>query len=128
MSSGVGAFARFCAVGVVGFIVDAGMTLALTQTAGWQPLPGRVLAFVIAATVTWTLNRRFTFRSAKGAATWAPYVALTSIGAGINVGTYMAWLWLAGEGASSILAGVALGSVIALGFNFVASRAIFTRS
>jgi len=128
VSSGVGAFARFCAVGVVGFVVDAGVTLALTQIAGWQPLPGRVLAFVIAATVTWTLNRRFTFRSEKGASTWAPYVALTGIGAGINVGTYMAWLWLAGEAASSILTGVALGSIVALGFNFVTSRAIFTRS
>jgi len=126
--SGAGAFARFCAVGVVGFAVDAGLTLALTQTAGWQPLPGRVVAFVIAATVTWTLNRRFTFRSDKGAATWAPYVALTAIGAGINVGTYMAWLWLAGEDASSILVGVALGSVVALGFNFAASRALFRRS
>jgi putative flippase GtrA len=124
---GIEAFARFCAVGVVGFVVDAGLTLVLTQTASWQPLPGRVLAFVIAATVTWALNRRFTFRSGAGAATWAPYVALTAIGAGINIGTYMAWLWFAGEDGSSILVGVALGSVIALGFNFVTSRAIFRR-
>ena len=127
MSFGVEAFARFCAVGVVGFVVDAGVTLALTQTAGWQPLPGRVLAFVLAATVTWALNRRFTFRSKAGAATWAPYVALTGVGAAINVGTYMAWLWFAGEDASSILVGVALGSVVALGFNFAASRALFRR-
>lgn len=127
MSSGVEAFARFCAVGVVGFVVDAGVTLALTQAAGWQPLSGRVLAFLIAATVTWTLNRRFTFRSEAGAATWAPYVALTGVGAGINVGTYMAWLWFAGKDASNILVGVALGSVVALGFNFATSRAIFRR-
>jgi putative flippase GtrA len=127
VSVGLGAFARFCAVGVVGFVVDAGLTLALTQMAGWQPLPGRVLAFLVAATVTWSLNRRFTFRSDKGAATWAPYVALTAVGAGINVGTYMAWLWLAGQSAVNLLVGVALGSVAALGFNFVASRAIFTR-
>jgi putative flippase GtrA len=128
VSSGLAAFARFCAVGVVGFVVDAGVTLMLTQTAGWQPLPGRILAFAFAATVTWTLNRRFTFRSEKGAATWAPYVLLTGVGAGINVGTYMAWLWLAGESAPSILTGVALGSILALGFNFFVSRAIFTRS
>jgi hypothetical protein len=50
------------------------------------------------------------------------------VGAGINVGTYMAWLWLAGQSAANLLTGVALGSVAALGFNFVASRAIFTRS
>jgi putative flippase GtrA len=128
VSSGFAAFARFCAVGVVGFAVDASVTLVLTQTVGWQPLPGRVVAFIIAATVTWTLNRRFTFRSEKGAATWAPYVLLTGVGAGINVGTYMAWLWVAGESALTIFTGVALGSVVALGFNFFVSRAIFTRS
>ena len=125
MSSDLGAFARFCAVGIVGFVIDAGVTLLLTHTAGWQPLTGRVLAFLIAATATWPLNRRFTFRSEKGAATWAPYVLLTGVGAGINVGIYMAWLWLAGESPMSILTGVALGSGVALGFNFLASRAIF---
>lgn len=128
MTPRFGAFARFCLVGGVGFVVDAGLTLLLTQTANWDPLPGRLLAFIVAATVTWMLNRSFTFRSTKGASTWAPYVALTGVGAGINVGTYMAWIWVAGEGPLSIFTGVALGSAVALGFNFYISRAIFTRS
>jgi len=127
VSSGFGAFARFCLVGVVGFVVDAGVTLVLTQAAGWPPLTGRIFAFVIAATVTWSLNRRFTFRSERGASSWGPYVMLTGVGAGINVGAYMAYLWLAGESGVNILTGVALGSVAALAFNFFASQAIFKR-
>jgi putative flippase GtrA len=122
----VRAFARFCAVGAVGFAVDAGITLALTQAMHWPPLQARVVAFLIAASATWQLNRRFTFRSTAGAATWAPYVLLTSVGAGINVGTYLLWVWMAGQGARSVLTGVALGSIVALAFNFLASKAIFS--
>jgi putative flippase GtrA len=122
----VRAFARFCAVGVVGFGFDAGITLALTQTMQWLPLPARVVAFLVAASVTWQLNRRFTFRSTADAATWVPYVLLTGIGAGINVGTYLLWVWIAGQGARSVVTGVALGSMVALAFNFLASRAILS--
>ena len=44
-----GAFLRFCAVGVVGFLVDVGCTLLLTQVADLSPLPARIAAFIVAA-------------------------------------------------------------------------------
>lgn len=125
MTMGWGMLARFCVVGTIGFAVDSSLTLLLTQTLAWNPFPARLCAFLVAATATWSLNRRFTFRSSRGASTWAPYVLFTSVGAAINVGIFLGWVWLAGDGALSVFTGVALGSVAALGFNFVVSRMIF---
>jgi putative flippase GtrA len=85
------------------------------------------MAFVLAASVTWRLNQRFTFRSAAGARSWLPYLVATSLGAAINVGVYGLWLRLFGDTPADILAGVAIGSVSALAFNFAASRAILGR-
>jgi putative flippase GtrA len=128
MRAGSRAFLRFCLVGVVGFLADAGLTLLLTQTLHVSPVPARVVAFVLAASVTWHLNHQFTFRSTAGVRSWLPYLVATSCGAAINVGVYSLWLRHFGDGPAEILAGVAIGSVSALAFNFAASRAILGRS
>lgn len=127
MAAVSGAFLRFCLVGAVGFVVDAGLTLLFTQAAQLPPLSSRVMAFLLAATATWLLNRRYTFRSTAGMRSWVPYVAATSFGAVINVSVYWIWLQIAGESAATILGGVALGSGVALAFNYFVSRAIFAR-
>ncbi len=125
MSLGAGVLARFCVVGSLGFGVDAALTLLLTQAAGWNPAPSRLVAFLIAATVTWALNRRFTFRSTLGVSTWTPYVLFTSIGAAINIVVFLGWIWVTSDRAVSVFTGVALGSASALVFNFFAAKAIF---
>lgn len=122
-----GSFLRFCLVGAVGFLADAGLTLLFTQTAQLPPLPSRIAAFVLAATVTWLLNRRYTFRSTASARSWLPYVTATGFGAVINISVYWLWLKTAGESPGAILGGVALGSVVALVFNYFVSRAILAR-
>lgn len=115
-------FARFCFVGTVGFGVDSVLTLLLGQVLHWTPLQARVAAFLVAATVTWALNRNFTFGSDVGTNTWFRYVSLTAIGAFINVGVYMLWLYVFGAKPSSVLLGIAFGSVAAMGFNFTVSK------
>jgi putative flippase GtrA len=120
-------FVRFCIVGVLGFFADAGMTLAMTQLIHAGPMPGRVVAFVSAASLTWYLNRRYTFRSDGGNESWAPYVLLTAFGALINIGVYHAWLQAAGTAPEELVIGVALGSVVALAFNFSVSRYVVFR-
>lgn len=127
MTAGVAQFLRFCVVGGIGFAVDGGLTLLLTRTTGLGPLPARAVAFLAAASVTWSLNRRFTFGSRAGSSTWLPYVLLTAVGAFINVGVYWLWLERMGHGGVQILAAVALGSVAAMGFNFFVSRQIVFR-
>lgn len=121
-------FLRFCAVGVVGFAADASLTLLFTQLVHVPPLPSRAVAFLIAATATWSLNRSYTFRSTAGGGSWLPYVVLTGVGALINIGVYWSWLSFFGADADDILTGVALGSCVALAFNFFASRAVLMRN
>ena len=128
MAKGRQEFVRFCVVGTIGFVADAGLTLLFTQGVELAPLPSRALAFLIAATITWRLNQRFTFRSSSSSSTWLPYVLLTAVGALINIGLYAAWLSVSGSSAMNILIGVAAGSLGALVFNFTVSRNwIFTK-
>ena len=115
-------FLRFCAVGTLGFVADSSITLMMTQALGLGPTVGRIVAFVTAATLTWQLNRRYTFRSSAGRASWVPYVVLTSVGALINIGAYRVWIGLAGTSPAQIILGIALGSVAALTFNYFVSR------
>lgn len=128
MSVGVAQFLRFCIVGTVGFAVDGGLTLLLSQLAGVDPLPARAVAFLVAASITWLLNRSYTFKMGGGGSSWLPYVVCTALGALINLGVYSAWLAWAGQGGVQILAGVALGSVAGLGFNFLVSRHVVFRT
>jgi putative flippase GtrA len=115
-------FLRFCVVGVLGFFIDAGMTLAVTQFLHAGPMPGRVVAFIVAASLTWYLNRQYTFRSTAGNGSWAPYLVLTALGALINIGVYRSWVQAAGTAPTQLVIGVALGSVAALTLNFIVSR------
>lgn len=121
-------FLRFCLVGCVGFAVDAGTTVLLTGRAGLSAALARVLAFLLAATVTWALNRRFTFRAQGAGRTWLPYVLATAGGALISIAVYLAWLSVAGQAPAQLTLGVALGSVCALAFNFGVSRRFVFRA
>ena len=117
---------RFCVVGALGFLIDSGATAALIGLAVWGPMVGRLVAFLLAATVTWQLNRRFTFRSNARASSWLPYVAVTSVGAIVNLGVYRVWISWAGTSPAQIVAGIAAGSLVALAINFAASRKVLS--
>lgn len=113
---------RFALVGCVGFVTDAGATLLFHEQAGVGEALARVLGFLVAATVTWWLNRSFTFRTGGGASNWLRYVLVTSGGAVINIACYLGVVRLLGTGPAHLVTGVAVGSIVALGFNYWASR------
>lgn len=115
-------FLRFALVGGVGFVTDAGLTLLFHGALSLGEAPARVLAFIVAATVTWWLNRRFTFQAQGGASSWLRYVVITSAGAAINIGCYLVVVRMLGTQALDLLAGVAVGSIVAMAFNFWVSR------
>jgi len=120
-------FLRFCAVGSVGFAVDSGVTLALHRF-GLAPLTARVSAFLLAATVTWILNRDFTFRSGGGPRRWLLYVALTASGGLLNVALFWVWVGYFGTSRLNLVVGVAIGSAAALSLNFgVSKHLVFAR-
>ena len=50
----------FAAVGVVGYLVDTAVLLAVASVAG--PYAGRLISFLVAVLTTWLLNRSLTFR------------------------------------------------------------------
>lgn len=113
---------RFALVGCVGFATDAGLTLLLHAQAGLSEAPARVLGFIGAATVTWWLNHQFTFQVEGSASSWLRYIVITSLGAAINIACYLGVVHVLGTRPLDLLAGVAVGSVVAMGFNFWVSR------
>lgn len=54
-------FARFAAVGVVATCVHYSILIALVELAKMHVVPATSLGFIFAASVSYTLNRRFTF-------------------------------------------------------------------
>jgi putative flippase GtrA len=84
-------FFRFGLVGVAGLFVDIG---ALWVAINWLHAGyylGRVFSYLVAATFTWTFNRKFTFRSAAQGPLlkqWAGYLVVNAAGAFANLGVY----------------------------------------
>jgi putative flippase GtrA len=122
---------RFGAVGVVGFVVDAGV-LTLGIQAGSGPWLGRVLSYIAAATVTFGLNRAWTFRDADRsrpvARDWSVFVLVNLIGFACNYGTYAALIAGIPLVRDIPVLGVAAGSLAGMAGNFLLSRRYVFRS
>jgi putative flippase GtrA len=86
---------------------------------------GRGISFLCAATFTWHLNRRFTFRHAtqdRRSTQWLRYLGANALGACANLGMY-AWLVATFHAARTVPAlAVAAGSLSGLLSNFTLSR------
>jgi putative flippase GtrA len=86
-------FIKFGVVGVVGFLVDAGVLLLLKPPLG--PLYARPFSFLTALTTTFLLNRAFVFARDGAASPWrqfGAYFLANSIGGLANLGVYTALL------------------------------------
>lgn len=126
-----GQLLRFSAVGVVGFAVDtAVLYAALGLGAGLYT--GRLASYLTAATVTWALNRRFTFRESRSAhlaTEWTRFLAVNSVGGTVNYIAYAALVTTLPFVTANPWLGVAAGSLAGLAVNFTLSRRmVFTAS
>ena len=121
----IGEFFRFGVVGVVGFVVDAGV-LTLGLHAGTGPWAGRVLSYVAAASVTFGLNRAWTFRTADRtrpvAQDWGVFLLVNLVGFACNYGTYAALIAAVPLVRDVPVLGVAAGSLAGMAGNFLLSR------
>jgi putative flippase GtrA len=116
----------FSVVGAIGFLVDA--TVLYLSMGYLGPFYGRCASLVCSMTVTWLLNRNITFaESAQRHATWVEavfYLMIMSAGAAINFGIYALLLLSSDLVQSYPIIGVAVGSGIALAWNFYAARTL----
>jgi len=120
-----GEFLRFCAVGTVGFIIDAGVLQILVGLLGMDPYGSRVISFLTAATVTWLLNRRYTFTAEEDARLhrqWVRYISINAFGGGLNYLVYALCVSQFALVHRYLFLGVAAGSVVGLLVNYTASK------
>lgn len=115
---------RFGVVGTVGFLVDSSVLLVLTHYLAIAPLPARVLSFLVAATVTWKLNRHFTFAQtgSNPLREWGKYLTATATGGALNVLVYKGWISFTDTSTMNLVLGVAIGSIVAMSLNFLISK------
>lgn len=123
-------FLRFCVVGALAFLVDAGVLMALVAGPGMDPYAARVLSFLAAASLTWWLNRRWTFEVEREPtrSEWLAYVSLMVLGAAVNYGAYAAAITWWSLARAHLWLAVALGAIAGLSVNFASSSRLFGRS
>jgi putative flippase GtrA len=125
-------FGRFCVVGGAGFLLDAALLQALISLMGLGPYSARLLSFLGAVTLTWVLNRSYTFHSpARNAfvkGEWLHYTGLMVFGAIVNYAAYAYCLINFPLVAQFPVLGVAAGSFAGLLLNFSTSRYLFSRA
>lgn len=115
---------RFCLVGLGGTLVNL-LVFTLSMRLGTGPNVAAALAFSVAVTQNFALNRIWTFRRAAFGPTgdsnaWAKYVVVNLLGLGINLAVLNGTLLLGGPGRSTL--GQALGILAGMASNFAMAR------
>jgi putative flippase GtrA len=98
----------------------AALTVAL-EVLHLDVYSGRVLSYLIAATTTWALNRRFTFTGADQSPPlkqWLKFLGANAVGGMVNYAVYAALVTFTATVASTPVLGVAAGSLAGLFFNY----------
>lgn len=118
---------RFFLVGSAAFVVNAALVEMLVGAMG--PIKAQLLAFPVAATVAWWLNRQYTFgaSSHKPHREWFHYIIANSIGWLINNGVYLVLVYRSTLAAQHPSLAVAAGSIAGMCANFILSRQLVFR-
>jgi putative flippase GtrA len=121
-------FIRFGTVGGIGFLVDTATVYGLRHTLGLYG--AGLVAYVVAASGNWGLNRIWTFRgvgSGPAHRQWAMFM-LTNLGGFIlNRGTYALLVTFAAAAAEQPVIATASGAVAGMFLNFALSRRLVFR-
>ena len=112
---------RFLMVGAVSFVVDAGVLGLLVYQADVGYIASRLISVVLAISVAFVLNARFTFLVRVADARFIRYVCIQALSAGLNFGVYST-LVLHGPLAGRPLLSLVCGAAVATVNNFFLSR------
>jgi putative flippase GtrA len=119
-------FLKFCLVGGIGFVVDAGTLTLMTRYGGIGPIVARLISmFVFGMTTTWLLNRSLTFRAQSGGSVLAEYLrfaAANAIGNSINFAIHAGLVETSPLVHDYPALGAVAGTAVGLAFNFTSSK------
>lgn len=116
---------RFAIVGAIGFAVDGGVMLLITSTTGTSPLIARAVSFPLALTLTWAMNRNWTFvtgRHRAPASQYHRYAAVQTAGFAINYGTFAGLVTAGGIWRAQPLLALFVGALLSMIFTYTLSR------
>lgn len=121
-------FLRFGVVGTFGFVVDTACVYALRHALGLYG--AGAVAYVVAASANWLLNRVWTFRGQGGGPAhrqWARFLAVNMIGFVLNRGAYAVLIATVPLAAEQPVIATAAGALAGMVVNFVLSRTMVFR-
>lgn len=129
MVSGILKIIRFGIVGVVGFVVDS-LVLKGFLLLSVNLYIGQVIAYFAAATVTWIINRKFTFRTVQKPSwmEWVRYLGANALGGVLNYVTFVICTKASVVFHEYPYLAVAVGSLIGMVVNYTLSFFFVFRS
>lgn len=120
---------RFVVVGGVGFLTDAAVLLFLQKATNLPLMVDRVFSIAVALTVTWLLNRTFTFGPSDRPAI-VEGARYGTVGVATSVFNYMVFVAVTALAPQlGAFAALVIASAAAMALSFSGySRLVFTRS
>ena len=121
-SRNLSALAGFILSGLLSFVVDAGVMLALIHWAGLSPFAARIPSILTAMVAGWLSNRRLTFRVATppGLMEFLRYALASGTAIAVNYAVFAALL--AFLPATPPLVALIIGSGVAAGISYTGYR------
>ena len=116
---------EFVVVGGIGFVVDAIILSTLIHLLDVNPYLARLFSFSGAVTVTWLLNRVWTFSrtmTAKKGSEYTRYIMVQTCGWVINFSVYAICISVSDIMIAFPVLALAVGSIVAATFNFLGAR------
>ena len=116
---------EFVVVGGIGFVVDAAILSTLIHGFDIGPYVARFFSFAGAVTVTWLLNRVWTFSrkmTDHKSSEYTRYIFVQTCGWVINFGVYATCIASSSAMRSLPVLALAVGSIVAATFNFLGAR------
>lgn len=114
-------FIKFCLIGAMSFLIDAGIYLVLTRFLAVYYLLAKIISFILAAINSYFFNRSWTFRSKNPRIKqeFIKFLIVATIGLGLNsliMFLTVSWLKL-----NDIL-GLIIATFIVMFWNFTANK------